>query len=734
MHQDKSSHAASEFRDAHEASAFAIFDPTYCSDQPNPPADENPSAPKWMYGHGQLEAWIIDRMVKEGFAVNKHVYYVDSYSRFVPQCVYRHAWPEGPVGRSQQLILRANGTVSVHIDETLVVTLPAQESPHAISLSSWQGQILSITIDACNEPPALLIESGPFASGPAWECTLDGQRWATVSLFGQTLSGNLPHQQREALVQISPVKIEGNVYDFGLTILARPLFTCEGEPAISVGESLAECYGTADQAESRLDLEPLPGSRWTSRHALGFRYLKITARTSTGDQSAADHPTHTDPTDASASQSARDLPASGPSANHLPAKPADVYAIASFRRGVYQGAFACSDEKLTRIWMHCATTLRICMQSLMLDGPKRDRMPWVGDQASNLIANAYTFADADIFRRSSTALGRPTQGYANGIVDYSMWWVIMQGQFRKYFADEAYLHAELPSVDRMLRSLAAQCDDQGILTPPDPKAWIFIDWGVNKEPGKILTALQVMWYWAVQSGANLAHLAGHSAMAAHWSAFADKLRQTLNARAWDSSAGLWQEYLDEPVKPSPYPNLLAVLSDLADASQYPAIHDQLAGHPHVGTPFMNGFLLMAMLKTGSPAAPVVQRIREYWGGMLDVGATTFWEDYQPGEADHYAMYNRPFARGLCQAWSSIAAAILPQAILGIRPLANGWKEFAVNPDLGTLTWACATVPTPNGLIKVSSELGKTIVQIPEGLTLIHRGEQLAGGRSIVLNG
>jgi hypothetical protein len=94
------------------------------------------------------------------------------------------------------------------------------------------------------------------------------------------------------------------------------------------------------------------------------------------------------------------------------------------------------------------------------------------------------------------------------------------------------------------------------------------------------------------------------------------------------------------------------------------------------------------------------------------------------------MYKRPFGRSLCHAWASGPLAILPQAILGIYPLTDGWKEFTVEPHLGDLTWAEATVPTPAGSIQVEAKPGRNDVTIPPGLTLVHRGHRFTGPATI----
>lgn len=51
---------------------------------------------------------------------------------------------------------------------------------------------------------------------------------------------------------------------------------------------------------------------------------------------------------------------------------------------------------------------------------------------------------------------------------------------------------------------------------------------------------------------------------------------------------------------------------------------------------------------------VVQQILSYWGGMLDLGADTFWEEYDPEKKpeEQYEMYGDPFGKSMCHAWAA----------------------------------------------------------------------------------
>jgi alpha-L-rhamnosidase len=57
-------------------------------------------------------------------------------------------------------------------------------------------------------------------------------------------------------------------------------------------------------------------------------------------------------------------------------------------------------------------------------------------------------------------------------------------------------------------------------------------------------------------------------------------------------------------------------------------------------------------------------------------------------------------------------------VLGLRPLDSGWSRFAVEPRLGALGWAEATVPAPQGDIAVAVREGVVEVTVPAGTVLV----------------
>ncbi|WP_431210767.1 alpha-L-rhamnosidase C-terminal domain-containing protein [Puia sp. P3] len=121
----------------------------------------------------------------------------------------------------------------------------------------------------------------------------------------------------------------------------------------------------------------------------------------------------------------------------------------------------------------------------------------------------------------------------------------------------------------------------------------------------------------------------------------------------------------------------------------------------ITTPYMRFYELEALCATGDQGH-VLKEIKDYWGGMLSLGATSFWEQYDPAVkgVQRYGMYGRPFGKSLCHAWGASPIYLLGKYYLGVRPLEPGYQRYEVRPVLGGLEWMEGDVPTPHGNVRV----------------------------------
>ena len=162
--------------------------------------------------------------------------------------------------------------------------------------------------------------------------------------------------------------------------------------------------------------------------------------------------------------------------------------------------------------------------------------------------------------------------------------------------------------------------------------------------------------------------------------------------------------------------------------------------PKISTPYFKFYELEAMCTIGK-LDYVFEQIKGYWGAMIEIGATTFWEEFDidwienagrideivpDDKIDIHTSYGRGCYKklrlSLCHGWASGPAPFMVRNILGVHILEPGCKKVAITPNLAGLDWACGTYPTPYGIIKIEHrvENGEIISKVtaPEEVEII----------------
>jgi len=141
--------------------------------------------------------------------------------------------------------------------------------------------------------------------------------------------------------------------------------------------------------------------------------------------------------------------------------------------------------------------------------------------------------------------------------------------------------------------------------------------------------------------------------------------------------------------------------------------------PKITTPYMHFYELAALCEIGEPGY-VIDQILDYWGGMLDLGATTFWEEYEPGlqGSEHYEMYGNAFGKSLCHAWGASPIYLSGRYFLGVKPTKPGYGTYEIKPELGTLSWIEETVPMSKGKVDIYADVKTIKIKATSGIGIL----------------
>ena len=69
----------------------------------------------------------------------------------------------------------------------------------------------------------------------------------------------------------------------------------------------------------------------------------------------------------------------------------------------------------------------------------------------------------------------------------------------------------------------------------------------------------------------------------------------------------------------------------------------------IATPYMYSHIVEALFQSGLDQE-AIDLMKSYWGKMIELGADTFWEAFDPNQPD-YSPYGSPIISSYCHAWS-----------------------------------------------------------------------------------
>lgn len=100
-------------------------------------------------------------------------------------------------------------------------------------------------------------------------------------------------------------------------------------------------------------------------------------------------------------------------------------------------------------------------------------------------------------------------------------------------------------------------------------------------------------------------------------------------------------------------------------------------------------------------------MKSYWSGMLDKGATTFWEEYKPGEPEElqYGMYGDKFGKSLCHAWDASPIYLIGRYCVGLKATKAAYETFEIAPQLSLFEDFDCELPVKGGTVKIGYHKG-----------------------------
>ncbi|MEV6846768.1 alpha-L-rhamnosidase C-terminal domain-containing protein [Actinoplanes sp. NPDC051411] len=401
----------------------------------------------------------------------------------------------------------------------------------------------------------------------------------------------------------------------------------------------------------------------------------------------------------------------------------------------YQGYFVSSDDQLNRMWYAGAYTAQMDMVPtgvsscftvpVIFDGAKRDRAIWSGDlmvtdpvAQLSLGSNSAAYVKGAINTivnlqasngRLTSAVGFRGCGAFDYAMTYSAYSAIIAIQYYRYTGDTTFINGLRAKLEAATAYHATKLDSGGLVVTNDNDYW------QTSQSGEV-TEYSLAYYELLQNMIWLEGKVGTTAKVTEYTTKANALKTAINARLFNTSAGVYQHTNS---RTNVYPldaNMNAIRLGVAPPDKVQGIltyfkshwqaHGSQISQPapsmadpggHTIEPLNNTWEVMARFASGN-TADALDLMRRLWGVQVDPASGyytgTFWE---------FVGSNGLPSRGfdsLAHAWGAGPTQLLTENVLGATTAGAGYSTWQVKPQAGTLTWAQGQVPTTHGSLTV----------------------------------
>ena len=392
----------------------------------------------------------------------------------------------------------------------------------------------------------------------------------------------------------------------------------------------------------------------------------------------------------------------------------------------FKGKFVCDDKVINKIFSTAAYTLRLCVQNgVIWDGIKRDRLVWIGDMNPETLAANCLFGELKEVENTLNFAKEqsPLPLWMNNFPTYSLWWIVCLKDYYFQNKNHSYLLEQKEYLKGLVKQLLKYVDDKGH-TLYD---FNFIDWPTHFVDGD------------TDDKKRLDEITGTHALTVYAVKCAKELLGILSESEEDCDE-LLARLLKTDYKVEKYKQISAIKL-VAGIGEDKDVDLIVNGGAKGMSTFMSYFILKGAVEGGYHAESI-KMLKDYYGAMLALGATSFWEDFDITWAENAGRIDRlprkgkkdvhgdfgafcytGFRHSFCHGWSSGVVPFLMNIVAGIEIVKPGCEEIRISPKLGSLNNVKVEYPTPYGILKVEhtknadgSVTTKTVV--PEGVKII----------------
>lgn len=400
----------------------------------------------------------------------------------------------------------------------------------------------------------------------------------------------------------------------------------------------------------------------------------------------------------------------------------NISVVSIIRDDEQKGTFYSDNERINRIWETGVYTVKLNMQEYIWDGIKRDRLVWVGDMHPEVMAINNAFGDSEVVYKSLDLVREdtPLPGWMNGMCSYSLWWIIIHRDLYLYQGNLDFLKRQRDYLYNLVKQIDSKIDKKGVEQLDGTR---FLDWPTSENKDVIHSGLQSLSFMAMKAAQQIGEYIKDDAIKEVASNCVKRMRNVHVDSFNNSQAAAL--------------NIISGLSLNPKKDCAIILENGLAGF----STFYGYYMLEALAMNGK-YDEALDLISKYWGAMLDLGATTFWEDLKysdvanAGRIDEIVPENKydihsgggaycykGLRLSLCHGWASGPTSWLTKNVLGVTPIKPGCSVLRIKPNLGPLKSVKGTFPTSYGIVTISctkNDKGKVVsdVKAPKEIKIV----------------
>ena len=370
--------------------------------------------------------------------------------------------------------------------------------------------------------------------------------------------------------------------------------------------------------------------------------------------------------------------------------------------------FETSDSLINKIWDMCIRTQICCSLDAYVDCPWREQAQWWGDARVQAANTYYAFGDMRLFRRGIKQCGQsqlsngltyghfPTIAVGCILPDFTLTWIHTHLDYYKYTGDKSLMKEQFDKMQKAMKFFSDYIEKNYLLGPM-PEWWVFLDWApLYKEGWSCL--FNLIYLSSLRVMAEISGILKNRKEKRYYLKQAEIIEKRIKKIFWDEKEKVFWDGYDIGKKKvvkklSQHVHSQAILLDIekshhrywAEKILIPPMKLESLKHPEIieASTFYCYYVIEALKKVTGYEEEIINFIKRRWGKMLEEGATTCYEVWNPN----------PGRTSLCHAWSAHPIVHFLELIAGIKPVSPNWKKIKSNPN--PLNFKNVKVSIPN---------------------------------------